>query len=168
MTNHDENGNQEYEVRAAANSFLQWAKENHLLSRPAIEDAADLVEEGAPLEQEIFFFSQKVQDVFRRKAINLVGYNSSERKIVVFTHNKLSVGDRKVLPTSTENGVQVDYIQGGVPYVKGSVPAPLSHRARPDILENSKMFLCQSRHRQCSLQPLSSSLGTSSMNVSDR
>jgi hypothetical protein len=114
-------------AQEAALSVLQWAKEHHLFSRPPVEESAESVEDEVDLVPQKMFSAREVQDVFRRRAINLVGYNERERKVVIFTKGRLTASERKILPFHVTNGVTIDYIHGGVAQVRGNPPPPQAH-----------------------------------------
>lgn len=86
------------------------------------------------------FSVRAVEDVLRKRSINLIGFNEKEKKIVVFTNGKVNVTERKVLPFNVR-GYSIDYIQGGVAQVRGDPPAPISIRSH--ILD-SKYVCCGS------------------------
>ncbi|WP_139221799.1 hypothetical protein [Paracoccus halophilus] len=53
----------------------------------------------------------------------LVGFSDGEKKVIVFTHNKVTKGDEKVLPFAIGD-YTADYMQGGIAQVKGNPPSP--------------------------------------------
>ena len=108
----------------AALSVLQWAKEHHLFSRPPMEESAEAVEDEVDLVPQKMFSAREVQDVFRRRAINLMGFNERERKVVIFTKGRLTATERKILPFHVTSGVTIDYIHGGVAQVRGNHRRP--------------------------------------------
>ena len=110
-------------ARDAANSFLIWAKQNHLLSKGPVEEAVD-EEPQLELQPQQMFEAQTVKSVLRKRAVNLVAFNESEKKITVFTHSKLTASERKMMPFQFGGGVRVEYVVGGTAQVRGNPPQP--------------------------------------------
>lgn len=110
-------------ARDAAAAFLVWAKQNRLLAKGPVDEA---VEEDADLDlqPQRLFEAQTVKNVLRKRAINLVAYNEPERKILVFTHARLTNAERKIMPFQFVPGIRVEYLVGGTAQVKGNPPAP--------------------------------------------
>jgi hypothetical protein len=69
------------------------------------------------------FSAADVQDIFRRRAINLVGYSEPERKVVIFTNGRLTITEQKLIPFNFR-GIGIEYVQGGIAQVKGETPPP--------------------------------------------
>jgi hypothetical protein len=111
-------------AREAAVSVLAWAKANHLLSRGAVEDSVEEDVGEIELLPQRFHDSQTVKQTLMRRAINLVGYNEEEKKVIIFTHTKLNKGEREKMPFHVAQGVTIEYHVGGVASVRGGVPAP--------------------------------------------
>jgi hypothetical protein len=107
----------------AAVSFLVWAKQNRLLSKGPVDDA---VEEDVDLDlqPQQMFESQTVKAVLRKRAVNLVVFNEAEKKVVVFTHARLTNAERKMMPFQFSAGIRVEYAVGGTAYVRGNAPPP--------------------------------------------
>lgn len=114
-------------AKDAALTVLNWAKQNRLFARQAMEDSAEAVEEDANLEPQQMFSAHAVQEVFRRRAINLIGFNEFEKKVVIFTKGKLTAGEMKLVPFQAIPGYTIEYLTGGLADVKGSPPPPQRH-----------------------------------------
>lgn len=114
---------EEVTARQAAEGVLLWAKQNHILAKGPVEDSIedDTVSE---LQPQKLFESQSVKAILKKRAINLVAYSEAERKVVIFTHAKLTQAERKILPFQLPEGVKVDYLVGGTAQVKGNPPSP--------------------------------------------
>lgn len=110
-----------------AQSLLRWAKARNLLSKSPVDDAVEDSGAALPFDGQQMFAVRAVEDVLRKRSINLVGFNERDKKIVVFTSGKINVTERKILPFNVK-GYSVDYIQGGVAQVRGDPPAPSSIR----------------------------------------
>jgi hypothetical protein len=123
-----------------AQNMLSWAKSHNLLSKSPVDDAVEDNSTAVPFEGQQMFSVRAVEDVLRKRSINLIGFNEREKKIVVFTNGKINVTERKILPFSVK-GYVIDYIQGGVAQVRGDPPAPISIRSH--ILD-SKYVCCGS------------------------
>jgi len=110
-------------AREVAESVAIWAKEHNLFSSVGIEEAVE-DEDAEPLvDYTPSFQAQAVQEILRKRAINLIGFSELEKKVIIFTSGKLNKGDLKVLPFHT-NGFSFTYIHGGVAQVKGNPPPP--------------------------------------------
>lgn len=114
-------------ARDAALTVLNWAKQNRLFNRQAMEDSAEAVDEEAGLEPQQLFAANAVQEIFRKRAINLIGFNEFEKKVVIFTKGKLSAGEAKLVPFQAIPGFTIDYVAGGQADVRGSPPPPQRH-----------------------------------------
>lgn len=107
----------------SAVSFLVWAKQNRLLSKGPVDDTVE--EDGElDLQPQQMFESQTVKAVLRKRAVNLVAYNEAEKKVVVFTHTRLTNAERKMMPFQLTAGVRVEYSVGGTAQVRGNAPPP--------------------------------------------
>ena len=111
-------------ARDAALVVLNWAKAHHLFGRPAMEDSAEAVDEDPHLEPQQMFSVNAVQEVFRRRSINLIGFNEFDKKVVVFTKGRLTAAEQKLVPFQAIPGYSIDYVTGGLADVKGSPPPP--------------------------------------------
>lgn len=110
-------------ARELADSLAAWAKEHNLLSGVGIEEAVD-EEDGEPLlDYTPSFQAQAVQEILRKRAINLIGFSEPEKKVVIFTSGKVNKSDLKILPFAT-NGFTFQYVHGGVAQVRGNPPPP--------------------------------------------
>jgi hypothetical protein len=128
-------------TREAAVSVLQWAKERHLFSLSGMEESVETEEEEVAIEPQQAFSAQRVQDTFRKRSINLVGFNEAARTVVIFTKGKLSVAEKKFMPSQLPGGFGLDYIQGGVAQVRGNPPSPHNHRP---YVEHNGRYCCGS------------------------
>ncbi|MDS0926428.1 Nal1-like putative serine protease [Rhodobacter capsulatus] len=109
-------------AKELAEKILGWAKHRNLFDKVPLEDGIE--EEDANFQVgPNQFHAQATEEVLRKRSINLVGFSEGEKKVVVFTHNKISKGDEKVLPFAFGD-YKVVYIQGGIAHVKGSPPPP--------------------------------------------
>lgn len=107
-------------AKEVAESLATWAKEHNLFSAVGIEEAVE--EDADPIiERASSFASQAVQEILRKRAINLIGFSEPERKVIVFTSGKVNKSDLKILPFHTD-GFGFQYVHGGVALVKGSAP----------------------------------------------
>lgn len=133
------NGLQPQSAKDLAEKLLGWAKHKNLFDKIPLD-------EGIEEEDSQFqvgpnqFHAQAAEDVLRKRSINLVGFSEDEKKVIIFTHNKVSKGDEKVLPF-TFGGYTVVYSQGGIAYVKGNPPQP--QQPRPFNLRNGR-YTCGS------------------------
>lgn len=114
-------------ARDAALTVLNWAKQNRLFNRPAMEDSAEAVEDQAVLEPQQLFAANAVQEVFRKRAINLIGFNEFDKKVVIFTKGKLTAGEAKLVPFQAIPGYSIEYVAGGQADVRGSPPPSQRH-----------------------------------------
>lgn len=128
-------------TKNAALSVLQWAKENHLLSLSGMEESIETEDEEAVADVPGTFNAQRVQDVFRKRAINLVGFDEAGRRVVIFTKGKLTATERKFMPSNWPGGFAVEYIYGGIAQVKGNPPPPQAHRP---YFEHNGKYCCGS------------------------
>lgn len=128
-------------ARDAALSVLAWAKNNRLFNRQAMEDSAEAVEEDSGLEPQKLFAANAVQEIFRKRAINLIGFNEFEKKVVVFTKGKLTAGEAKLVPFQAIPGFNIQYVTGGQADVRGNPPPPQRHF--PYALRNGR-YTCGS------------------------
>ena len=106
-----------------AQSMLLWAKAHNLFSKVPIDDAIDGVDDMSPLNGQSMFSQRAVEDVLRKRSINLIGFNEKEKKVVVFTNGKINSTEKKILPFHI-SGYSIEYIQGGVAQAKGNPPQP--------------------------------------------
>jgi hypothetical protein len=111
-------------ARDAALVVLNWAKQHRLFGRPAMEDSAEAVEEEPDLVPQQMFGANAVQEVFRKRSINLIGFNEFEKKVVVFTRGRLTAAEQKLVPFQAIPGYTIEYVTGGIADVKGSPPPP--------------------------------------------
>ena len=102
--------------------MLAWAKQHNLFDKVPLEEAIEDVG-GSFAAGGDAFRAQAVEEILRKKSINLVGFSEKEKKVVIFTNGKLSKTDEKILPFHTA-GFNFEYIQGGIAYVKGNPPPP--------------------------------------------
>ncbi|NTF42594.1 hypothetical protein [Rhizobium rhizogenes] len=109
-------------AREVAENVLAWAKKHNLFDKVPLDEAVDDVG-GDFSSGGDAFRAQAVEEILRKKSINLVGFSEPEKKVIIFTNGKLSKSDEKILPFHT-SGFSFDYIQGGVAYVKGNPPPP--------------------------------------------
>ncbi len=110
-------------VRDVAENLLIWAKNNNLFSAIDLDDVVDdeRVESGM-LPERLMTEAASI-DVLRRRSVNHVAYSEPERKVIVFTNNKLSKADEKLLPQTFE-GISIEYMRGGIAQVKASSSTP--------------------------------------------
>jgi hypothetical protein len=106
--------------KAASNASK---KQHRMLQKSAIDEAIDANEVDKEFIPQRMFSQVEVQDVFRRRSINLVGYSEPENKVVIFTHGRLTAGEQKLIPFNFK-GVDIEYVQGGHAQVKGDAPPP--------------------------------------------
>lgn len=111
-------------AKDVAESVLTWAKKHNLFSKVPLDDAieADLGPNFIKQEGAVFR-AQAVEEILRKRSINLVGFNEPEKKVVIFTNGKVNKSEEKILPFHTD-GVTFEYLQGGVAQVKGNPPEP--------------------------------------------
>ena len=113
-------------ARDAALTVLNWAKQNRLFNKQAMEDSAEALDQDdhAVLEPQRLFAANAVQEVFRKRSINLIGFNEREKKVVVFTKGKLTAGEAKLVPFQAVPGYTSEYVAGGLADVRGNPPPP--------------------------------------------
>lgn len=129
-------------TKDVAENILAWAKKNKLLSKAAAEEAIEQEEIDAALVPQQLFSSFGVVDVLRKRAINLIAYNESGRKVLIFTNGKLNKTDMKIVPFASKDGIQIEYIVGGIAQVKGS-PSH-SDNVTPYSIHANKFYACGS------------------------
>ncbi|MGQ2186038.1 hypothetical protein ACT4MK_22170 [Bradyrhizobium barranii] len=110
-------------AKDVAENILAWAKKHRMLQKSPVDEAIESDEVDKNFIPQRMFSQAAVQEVFRRRSINLVGYSEPEGKVVIFTHGKLTASDQKLVPFSFK-GVEIEYIQGGIAQVKGDAPPP--------------------------------------------
>lgn len=125
-------------AQQVAETVLAWAKVHNLFTQPAIEEAVEISQ--PPLSKENAFRAQAVEEILRKRGINLIGFNEAEKKVVIFTHGKLSKSDERIVPFHVD-GMTFEYLQGGVAQVKGDPPPP--ENPRPFYLHND-LYCCGS------------------------
>lgn len=97
-----------------------------MFSAVGVEEAVEEDEAEPLVDFTPSFQSQAVQEILRKRAINLIGFSELEKKVVIFTGGKVNKTDLKILPFHT-NGYSFSYIHGGVAQVKGNPPPPAHH-----------------------------------------
>lgn len=111
-------------AKEAAEGILVWAKQNHLFAKGPVEDSIEEEEAEFEMPPQQLFEAQTVKAVLKRRAINLVAYNETERKVVIFTQARLTKAERKIMPFHAAQGIKVDYMVGGTATVRGGTPSP--------------------------------------------
>jgi hypothetical protein len=128
-------------AKEVAESLLAWAKAHNLFSKVPIEEGLDPEEDMTYIgEFTPSFRAQAVEDILRKRSINLIGFSEAERKVVIFTNGKLNRTEQKLLPFHSK-GFTFEYIQGGVAQVRGNPPPP--QQPKPFYLHNS-FYACGS------------------------
>jgi hypothetical protein len=122
MTTRNDSNSPADAAKDLAESVLAWAKKHNLFSKVPLDEAVDVPADPS-FNRESAFRAHAVEEILRKRSINLIGYNEPEKKVVVFLQGKLSKSDEKILPFHTD-GVTFEYIQGGIAQVKGHPPAP--------------------------------------------
>jgi hypothetical protein len=120
-----------------AKSILAWAKENNLFSKAPTDDGIDL---GSADLSALPARMQAVSDIsgiLRKRAINLVAYSNEQRKVTIFTNGKVSKAEIKLLPFAGADGIQIDYVQGGVAQVRA--PDDEADQPRPYVLRSDRV-----------------------------
>ena len=126
-------------ARDLAEKLLGWAKHKNLFDKIPLDEGIE--EEDANFQVGASqFHAQAAEEVLRKRSINLVGFSEPEKKVVIFTHNKVSKGDEKVLPFGF-GGYTVEYVQGGIAQVRGNPPPP--QQPRPFTMRNG-LYTCGS------------------------
>jgi len=110
-------------AKELAENVLSWAKRHNLFTKVPLEDAVDQEAGDRFVANGDAFRAQAVEDILRKKAINLVGFSEPQKKVVIFTNGKVSKADEKILPFHSA-GFTIEYIQGGIAQAKGSPPPP--------------------------------------------
>jgi hypothetical protein len=107
-----------------------------------MEDSPDTADGEAVIEVVAaqMFAVPQVEQVLRRRAINLIAFNDVQSKVVIFTKSKVNASDLKILPYASK-GVSIEYAVGGVPMVRGEVPQP--HDPKPFFLHQGN-YCCGS------------------------
>ncbi|WP_024896880.1 hypothetical protein [Brucella rhizosphaerae] len=128
-------------AKELAENVLAWAKTHNLFSKVPLDEAVDTVVDSNFVRQEgSVFRAHAVEDILRKRSINLVGFNEADRKVVIFTNGKVNKSDEKILPFHTD-GVTFEYVQGGIAQVKGNPPPP--ENPRPFYLRGGR-YTCGS------------------------
>lgn len=130
------------DAKGAAESILKWAKEHRLFARQPMDDIADVIDTEPAVEVVAaqMFAVPQVEQVLRRRAINLIAFNNESSKVVIFTKSKVTAGDLKILPYAAR-GIAIEYTVGGVPTVRGDIPQ--THDPRPFFLHQGN-YCCGS------------------------
>jgi len=131
-------------AKVEAERLLRWAKEHNLLARQPMEEAVDAMDQQidtSPPVSARFFSEQRTTEILRRKAINLIGYNETEKLVYMFLKGKLTSSEFETVPFSVNTEIGIKYIPGGVPYVKGTIPIPF--QPKPFYTLNGK-YCCGS------------------------
>lgn len=116
------NGLQPESAKDLAEKILGWAKHKNLFDKIPLDEGIDEEDPHFQVGPNQFH-AQATEVVLRKRSINLVGFSEVEKKVIIFTHNKVSKGDEKVLPFAFGE-YKVDYMQGGIAQVKGNPPSP--------------------------------------------
>ncbi|WP_170603376.1 hypothetical protein [Ruegeria arenilitoris] len=124
-------------VRDVAEAFLAWAKQKNLFDKTPLEDGLDQDEVDYDVTSNEFL-AQATETILRKRSVNLVGFSEPERKIIVFTHSKVSKSDEKTLPFKFGE-CTVEYAQGGIAQVKGNPPPP----------QNPQPYILRGNHYTC-------------------
>ncbi|PZX46439.1 hypothetical protein [Cereibacter changlensis] len=133
------NGLKPKSAKDLAEKILGWAKHKNLFDRVPLDEGIE--EEDAQFQVgPNQFHAQATEEVLRKRSINLVGFSEGEKKVVIFTHNKVSKGDEKVLPFAFGD-FKVEYAQGGIAQVRGNPPQP--QQPNPFNLRNNR-YTCGS------------------------
>lgn len=111
-----------HSAKDLADKILGWAKHKNLFEKVPLEDGVDDADEAFQVNVNQFH-AQATEEVLRKRSINLVGFNETDKKVVIFTHGKISKADEKVLPFAFGE-YRVDYIQGGIAHVRGNPSNP--------------------------------------------
>jgi hypothetical protein len=115
-------------AKELAENVLAWAKKHNLFSKVPLEDAVETARDSDFVREEgSVFRAQAVEEILRKKSINLVGFNELQKKVVIFTHGRLNKSEQKILPFHT-GGYTIEYLQGGIAQVKGNPPPPENPR----------------------------------------
>jgi hypothetical protein len=109
-------------AKELAENVLAWAKKHNLFSKVPLDEAVDGPADGS-FNKESAFRAHAVEEILRKRSINLIGYSEPEKKVIVFLQGKLSKSDEKILPFHID-GFTFEYIQGGIAQVKGNPPPP--------------------------------------------
>ncbi len=126
-------------ARDLAENVLAWAKKHNLFSKVPLDDVVDAKADPNFLKNEgSVFRAHAVEEVLRKRSINLVGFNEAEKKVVIFTNGRVSKAEEKILPFHAD-GFTFEYLQGGEAQVKGSPPPP----------ENPRPFYERNGHYTC-------------------
>lgn len=127
-----------------AEKLLIWAKENNLIAQNAVEEVIEVGDnersECTILPKKLFE-EHKTKEILRKKPISLIGFNEKDKTVLVFTSGKLTQSEKDSLPYSCGGGVNIDYIYGGLPYIKGNTPNP--HQPKAYYLHNER-YCCGS------------------------
>jgi hypothetical protein len=110
-------------AQEVAENILIWAKKHHMLQKTPVDEAIETEELDQNFVPQRMFSQADVQEIFQRRAINLVGYSEPERKVIIFTNGRISATEQKLIPFSFK-GIGIEYVQGGLAQVKGGAPAP--------------------------------------------
>lgn len=128
-------------AREVAENLLAWAKVHNLFSKVALDEAVEVDDESTFLGAHTpSFRAHAVEEILRKRSINLIGFSESEKKVVIFTNGRLNRTEQKLMPFHT-NGFSFEYIQGGIAQVKGDPPAP--EMAKPFFLRG-EAYTCGS------------------------
>ncbi|MCW3784349.1 S1 family peptidase [Defluviimonas salinarum] len=105
-----------------AERILAWAKHRNLFDKVPLEEGIEEDQNELRIGSTAFQ-AQAAEQILRKRSINLIGFSEPEKKIVIFTHTKVTKGDEKALPFSI-SGYKIEYMQGGIAQVKGNPPPP--------------------------------------------
>lgn len=139
--NEDDQGNA-VTAKEVAENILLWAKKHNLFSKVPVEEAIESEDFDREMVPQQMFSAVGVEDILRKRSINLVTYNEADRKVVIFTNSKVNQTEKKLLPFSTKNSIQIEYATGGIAQVKGSPTHP--DKTLPYTMHKSKYYSCGS------------------------
>lgn len=130
-------------AREAAQFIISYAKRHRILHTTADDDVDEDDYRSAEFSRSRRNFeSQNVLDALRNREINFVGYDELRKRVLIFTKRKVTKQIQKILPSSIERQINIEYYEGGVPWVRGAPQN--SFRSQPYAFINDRFYACGS------------------------
>lgn len=130
-------------AKEAAQFVLSYAKKHRLLHSIADDDTDDEEYSSSGFARSRRNFeSQNVLEALRNREINFVGYDEQRKRVLIFTRKKVTKQIQKILPSSIERQINIEYYEGGVASVRGAPQD--SFRPQPYTFLSDKFYTCGS------------------------
>ncbi len=120
-----------------AKAILAWAKRNNLFAKTPTDEGIDTADADFSALPPHMRAQADVTGILRKRAINLVAFSNEQRKVTVFTNAKVNKTELKLLPFAASDGIEIDYLHGGVAHVRA--PDGEADQPRPYVLRNGRV-----------------------------